>query len=236
MLFRRNNTKGATPASISSSSGGGPTSSSSSSKDSRWWWTASSNGPHPVTLCLLVYLAIFQLTIYRAKTRTNDQENEKISSTGGGMLLTATSSTTSGAAATPSRLLPVVTSSLDCHNQSQQQQLQQKQQRRGVGVWSRHPPKEPPLNPVVWNAFSDHTLEKLPYPIFVTSLPKSGTTSVWKFFKCDRILSSHNWIKKRNSVQATPVGMCIEQNILNQRPPFEDCGDVDVYTDTGVSG
>lgn len=57
---------------------------------------------------------------------------------------------------------------------------------------------------------------------------------MFKFFKCGQQLSSHNWIQKRGSSKSTLVGLCIEQNILAGRPPFDDCGDVDVYTDTGV--
>jgi hypothetical protein len=106
---------------------------------------------------------------------------------------------------------------------------------KSVGVWPRRQP--PPINPsavVEWKPFSA-TLIALPYPIFVTSLPKSGTTSIWKFFKCGQVLASHNWIKKKQSDRPTPVGMCIQANILAERPPFHECGDVDVYTDTGVS-
>jgi hypothetical protein len=104
-----------------------------------------------------------------------------------------------------------------------------------VGVWPRRQPL--PISPsavVEWKPFSA-TLIAVPYPIFVTSLPKSGTTSIWKFFKCGQVLASHNWIKKRQSDRPTPVGMCIQANILAGRPPFHECGDVDVYTDTGVS-
>jgi hypothetical protein len=106
---------------------------------------------------------------------------------------------------------------------------------KAVGVWPRRQP--PPIVPsavVEWKPFSA-TLIALPYPIFVTSLPKSGTTSIWKFFKCGQVLASHNWIKKKQSDRPTPVGMCIQANILAGRPPFHECGDVDVYTDTGVS-
>lgn len=127
-------------------------------------------------------------------------------------------------------IYPLATSSSDC-GQQQQQQLQPPERR--VGVWHRRAPVTP-VNPVEWKPHSDQII-KLPYPIFLTSLPKSGTTSAWKFFRCGKQKASHNWIQKRGSTQSTAVGLCIEENIKAGRPPFDDCGEVDIYTDTGVS-
>lgn len=97
------------------------------------------------------------------------------------------------------------------------------------------PPPEQEPEPVPWVIKSDVQLTKLTYPIFMTSMPKSGTTSLWKFFQCGNQKSSHNWIKKRSSSKSTLSGQCIKDNINVGKPPFHDCGDFDVYTDTGVS-
>lgn len=103
---------------------------------------------------------------------------------------------------------------------------------RRVGVFRHLPVKTP--RPVPWQAFSDTTL-KMHYPIFVTSLPKSGTTSIWKFFKCGGVKSSHNWVTKEGEAKSSLAGECIEDNIRSSRPPFEKCGEFDVFSDTGVS-
>jgi hypothetical protein len=107
----------------------------------------------------------------------------------------------------------------------------------GVGVFPRRkPPNRTLPTSNFWKPFTPKVLPKLSYPVFVTSLPKSGTTSIWKFFKCGQQLASHNWIQKVNTTVSTPSGKCIHENILQGKPPFQDCGAYDVYTDTGVSG
>jgi hypothetical protein len=108
----------------------------------------------------------------------------------------------------------------------------------GVGVFPIRKPiidnsTIPKIIPI-WKPFSTTVLSKVSYPIFVTSLPKSGTTSIWKYFKCGHQLSCHNWIQKIDDTKSSIAGICIEDNILHHRPPFENCGRYDVYTDTGV--
>lgn len=106
-----------------------------------------------------------------------------------------------------------------------------------VGVFPRRKPSNRTV-PLSWSSdwkpFSPKIRPRLSYPVFVTSLPKSGTTSIWKFFKCGQLLASHNWIQKVNTTVSTMAGKCIQQNILEGQPPFQDCGAYDVYTDTGV--
>ena len=87
----------------------------------------------------------------------------------------------------------------------------------------------------VWNPFSRAPLKKVLYPIFVTSLPKSGTTSVHRYFKCGKQASSHNWYSKHKKAKSELVGKCIQQNIQSGKPPFSNFGPNDVFTDTGVS-
>jgi hypothetical protein len=108
----------------------------------------------------------------------------------------------------------------------------------GVGVFPIRKPiidnSTIPKTIPIWKPFSTTVLSKVSYPIFVTSLPKSGTTSIWKYFKCGHQLSCHNWIQKIDDTKSSIAGICIEDNILHHRPPFENCGRYDVYTDTGV--
>lgn len=100
-----------------------------------------------------------------------------------------------------------------------------------VGEFPFHP-VIPPSQWVEWKPVSDRRI-KLPYPIFVTSLPKSGTTSIWKYFLCGDQAASHNWILKRGQEASSLSGVCIEENVALGRPPFENCGNYDIYTDTG---
>ena len=88
------------------------------------------------------------------------------------------------------------------------------------------------LAPQRWRRFSNETV-RVPYPIFLTSLPKSGTTSLWKFFQCGGVLASHQYVKRHPNEKPSATGRCIQDNIWAGRPPFYHCGKYDVYTDTG---
>lgn len=79
----------------------------------------------------------------------------------------------------------------------------------------------------------DPTPLKVQTPIFVASLPKSGTTSIWQYFNCGARLASHQWVKSADGV--IQAGMCIRENIALGQAPFQGCGKYDVYTDTGFS-
>jgi hypothetical protein len=97
---------------------------------------------------------------------------------------------------------------------------------------------------------------QVPTPIFVASLPKSGTTSIWQYFQCGGHAASHQWIKVledellveqlgnvasnvTNAVTASSSSMqsgaCIRRNIARKRPPFAECGQSPVLTDTGFA-
>ena len=71
-------------------------------------------------------------------------------------------------------------------------------------------------------------------PIFVASLPKSGTTSIWQYFNCGGHLASHQWVKQ-NETFSEQSGRCIRRNVEKGRPPFESCGTYDVYVDAGFA-
>lgn len=97
---------------------------------------------------------------------------------------------------------------------------------------------------------------KLPTPIIVMGLPKSGTTSISAYFRCGRIASSHfsceiaeedvgskedgadSWRNCRlPPTRGTDAGsfplcaVCIERNILQGWPPLEGCGPYDVFAE-----
>jgi len=85
---------------------------------------------------------------------------------------------------------------------------------------------------------------KIPTPVFVTSLPKSGTTSTWKYFLCGLGAgqAAHQWVslptKTNNGTyeqQQVRLGKCMQDNIRSgkKRKLFQDCGDYQVWTDAG---
>jgi len=75
---------------------------------------------------------------------------------------------------------------------------------------------------------------KVEFPVFVASLPKSGTTSMWQYFQCGGHSASHQWVK-RNDTYAELTGRCVHDNVLLDRPPFSGCGSAQVFTDTGYA-
>lgn len=77
---------------------------------------------------------------------------------------------------------------------------------------------------------------KIPTPIFVTSLPKSGTTSTWKYFLCGlgKGQAAHQYAKVHNGTKQVRLGMCLKDNMLKKRDFLAGCGDYQVWTDAGA--
>jgi hypothetical protein len=89
---------------------------------------------------------------------------------------------------------------------------------------------------------------QIPTPVLLASLPKSGTTSIWRYFDCGGQKASHHqaivnetWSNKtvlgtgdKVSGKAMVSGLCMKWNVLAGRPLLEGCGDYDVWTDTGA--
>jgi hypothetical protein len=76
----------------------------------------------------------------------------------------------------------------------------------------------------------------LPTPIFLLSLPKSGTTSIHKFFTCglgDPQASANHWIENATGHKKR-FGQCMYENVQNNRNIVEGCGDYKVFTDIGT--
>jgi Sulfotransferase domain len=92
---------------------------------------------------------------------------------------------------------------------------------------------------------------KVQLPIFVPSLPKSGTTSIWQYFQCGGWRASHQWTRidddeeiSENSSRdpasnenrtITLIGACMHDNVQHDRPTFQGCGGDPIYTDTGYA-
>jgi Sulfotransferase domain len=75
---------------------------------------------------------------------------------------------------------------------------------------------------------------KINLPVFVPSLPKSGTTSIWQYFNCGGHRASHQWVKI-NDTYSEQSGQCIARNVAAAQPPFQGCGEYAAFTDTGYA-
>ena len=78
---------------------------------------------------------------------------------------------------------------------------------------------------------------KVPFPIFVASLPKSGTTSTARYFYCGKIWTAHTFCNTVGTTHAPRkqmrIGHCFLENMQSGRPPFWDCGKYHVWSDAG---
>jgi hypothetical protein len=103
--------------------------------------------------------------------------------------------------------------------------------------FSNHPTVQVPFHLAPNNSTNPLDRIKVPFPIFVASLPKSGTTSTARYFYCGNIWTAHTFA---NTVGTTHyprkqmrVGHCFLNNIQAGRPPFHDCGRYKVWSDAG---
>lgn len=76
---------------------------------------------------------------------------------------------------------------------------------------------------------------KVPTPVFVLSLPKSGTTTTHSFFKCGlgKRRSTHHWFKNATGGHDR-LGVCMGENVRAGRPLLQSCQDFHVYSDVGA--
>ncbi|GKY91475.1 hypothetical protein MPSEU_000119800 [Mayamaea pseudoterrestris] len=74
----------------------------------------------------------------------------------------------------------------------------------------------------------------VPLPIFVLSLPKSGTTSTHKYFECGRQRSVH-WGIRNDTKHPTTIGQCWGNNYRQGRPMLQGCASDkwQIYSDVG---
>ena len=90
------------------------------------------------------------------------------------------------------------------------------------------------------SAFDRKRMSKLPptsplkvkTPIVVVSLPKSGTSSIWKFFLCAGHMAAHTY-SRANQTTSHRIGHCIENNVKDKQKPFAGCGPYYVWSDIG---
>jgi hypothetical protein len=76
----------------------------------------------------------------------------------------------------------------------------------------------------------------LRFPILITALPKSGTTTIHKYFRCGlgRWTAAHQQVLNLTSGKTTTIGECIKENLDKERPILHQCGNARVFSDIGV--
>jgi hypothetical protein len=173
---------------------------------------------HLVIIGLLVYIAAFQTVVTTSHRRSDSQlMGDNITSA---LWESLQESRTSPVSILPTKTTAKVAKVLPVHDMP--------------ANTTAKAAKVLPVHAIPWRRQSPVELE-IAYPIFVTGLPKTGTTSVFKFFRCGGVRSSHTWVTKPGAEKPTLVGACIQANILQGHPPFEGCGTYDLFSDTGVS-
>ena len=63
---------------------------------------------------------------------------------------------------------------------------------------------------------------KLPVPILVLSLPKSGTTSTWRFFECGAVHGYHHFAQDAHG-RAQRIADCMYHNQQHNQPLLQGC-------------
>jgi hypothetical protein len=76
--------------------------------------------------------------------------------------------------------------------------------------------------------------KQLNLPIFLASLPKSGTTTTAAYFFCGGYRAAHFWSRVKGK-GTFMVGECMQRNIAQGQPPFQECGEYQAWTDTGYA-
>jgi hypothetical protein len=77
-----------------------------------------------------------------------------------------------------------------------------------------------------------HNNMKIPLPVFVLSLPKSGTTSTHRYFACGNQPSTH-WATRNATNHRTTLGQCWSNNYRQNRPMLEGCASTQIFSDVG---
>jgi hypothetical protein len=83
-------------------------------------------------------------------------------------------------------------------------------------------------------------IPKLPLPILVVNMPKSGTESIQKYFNCgmgesrsDKAWANHGFSRDFEG-KSYEVARCMNNNVNQDRPLLQGCGSWAVYTDDGL--
>jgi len=74
----------------------------------------------------------------------------------------------------------------------------------------------------------------VPSPVFLLSLPKSGTSSTQRYFTCGErgFPAANHWAVFENGTKIR-IGECMGRNVEAGRPLVQGCGDYLVWTDLG---
>ncbi|CAB9500078.1 expressed unknown protein [Seminavis robusta] len=77
---------------------------------------------------------------------------------------------------------------------------------------------------------------ELRFPILVTALPKSGTTTIYEYFRCGlgKWTAAHQGALNLTTFNFTTIGQCMMTNIGNGWPFLHKCGNSRMYSDIGV--
>jgi predicted Zn-dependent protease len=76
----------------------------------------------------------------------------------------------------------------------------------------------------------------LPKPIIDVGFPKAGTSTIFSFFHCNGLRAQHWYCCDVQRISSsTPrlrlMSRCMLNNMAKHRPPLQDCGDFDVYSE-----
>jgi len=74
------------------------------------------------------------------------------------------------------------------------------------------------------------------FPIFVTALPKSATSTANAFLNCGlgAMEGAHQWTNHEHSLEELQIGECMHTNIKANRSILHDCGDHSHWGDIGA--
>ncbi|CAB9518608.1 expressed unknown protein [Seminavis robusta] len=79
-------------------------------------------------------------------------------------------------------------------------------------------------------------LNELRFPILVTALPKSGTTTISEYFRCGlgQWASAHQQTLNLTNFKSTTIGHCMMENLNSGLPLLHRCGNARVFSDIGI--
>jgi hypothetical protein len=107
-------------------------------------------------------------------------------------------------------------------------------------------PEAPAEQQAVAPAAAPTSLPKLsvPLPIINLGMPKSGSSSLYDFFKCGGFNSAHLLCNDgmgsgscpANAAGTCRCGSCMHENLVAGRPIFEGCGNYDVWAQMDLDG
>ena len=97
-----------------------------------------------------------------------------------------------------------------------------------------------PSSPYITKKMYNQTLQskslrplKVPYPILVLNLPKSGTTTIWQYFECGLGKDPEHAVHWWTTGTQKQIGPCFHYNRLHNQDLLHRCGDYDVWIDIG---